>query len=51
MFVHLLGHTGGYSREEAIAAIDQEGTLPDMLDLQPGRSLRSTRTAGCSPTT
>jgi hypothetical protein len=35
MFVHLLGHTGGYSREEAIAAIDREGTLPDMLTFNP----------------
>ncbi len=34
-FVHLMGHTGDYTREEAIDAIDKEGTLPDMLDLQP----------------
>ena len=26
-----MGHTGGYTREEAIAAIEKEGTLPDML--------------------
>jgi hypothetical protein len=31
MFVHLMGHTGGYTEEEAGAAIDEEGTLPDML--------------------
>jgi hypothetical protein len=31
MFVHLMGHTGGYTEEEAVAAIDEEGTLPDML--------------------
>jgi uncharacterized protein DUF4331 len=27
-FIHLMGHTGNYTREEAIAAIDKEGTLP-----------------------
>jgi len=37
MFIHLMGHTGGYSREEAIAAIDQEGTLPDMLMYNPAK--------------
>jgi hypothetical protein len=31
MFVHLMGHTGGYTREEAIAAIDADRLLPDML--------------------
>lgn len=30
-FVHLLGHTGGYSREEAITALDEHGLLPDVL--------------------
>ena len=35
MFVHLLGHTGGYSDEEAVAAIDTEGILPDMLRFNP----------------
>ena len=30
-FVHLLGHTGNYTRDEAIATIDAEGILPDML--------------------
>ncbi|MBW8712002.1 MAG: hypothetical protein JF631_13475, partial [Mycobacterium sp.] len=35
MFIHLLGHTGGYTREEAIEAIDNEGTLPDMLTFDP----------------
>jgi len=34
-FIHLMGHTGGYDREEAIAAIDAEGTLPDMLSYDP----------------
>ncbi|MFZ0831969.1 MAG: DUF4331 family protein [Mycobacterium sp.] len=34
-FVHLMGHTGNYTREEAIAAIDAEGTLPDMLTFNP----------------
>jgi hypothetical protein len=37
MFVHLMGHTGGYSRDEAIAAIDEEGTLPDMLTFDPAK--------------
>jgi hypothetical protein len=36
-FVHLMGHTGGYDRDEAIAAIDNEGTLPDMLHYNPSR--------------
>ena len=35
MFVHLMGHTGGYTRDEAVAAIDTEGTLPDMLSFNP----------------
>ena len=30
-----MGHTGNYTREEAIAAIDEEGTLPDMLSFNP----------------
>lgn len=34
-FIHLMGHTGDYSRDEAIAAIDAEGTLPDMLTYDP----------------
>ena len=36
-FVHLMGHTGGYTDEEAIAAIDEEGTLPDMLRFDPSK--------------
>ena len=36
-FVHLLGHTGGYTREEAIATIDAEGILPDMLSFDPSK--------------
>jgi hypothetical protein len=36
-FVHLLGHTGNYTREEAIAAIDAEGILPDMLSFNPSK--------------
>lgn len=36
-FVHLLGHTGNYTREEAIAAIDAEGILPDMLTFDPSK--------------
>jgi Domain of unknown function (DUF4331) len=34
-FVHLMGHTGDYTREEAIAEIDREGTLPDVLSFDP----------------
>jgi len=37
MFIHQLGHTGDYSREEAIEAIDTEGTLPDMLTFNPSK--------------
>ncbi len=37
MFVHLMGHTGNYTREEAIAAIDVEGLLPDMLSFNPSK--------------
>jgi Domain of unknown function (DUF4331) len=36
-FIHLMGHTGDYTREEAIAAIDNEGTLPDMLTFDPAK--------------
>ena len=36
-FVHLMGHTGNYTREEAIAAIDKERTLPDMLSFDPSK--------------
>ena len=36
-FIHLMGHTGGYSAEQAAAAIDEEGTLPDMLTFDPSK--------------
>ncbi|WP_406340217.1 DUF4331 domain-containing protein [Streptomyces sp. NBC_01544] len=36
-FVHLLGHTGGYSREEAITALDEHGLLPDVLHFDPSK--------------
>jgi Domain of unknown function (DUF4331) len=36
-FVHLLGHTGGYTRDEAIAALDQHGILPDVLHFDPAK--------------
>ncbi|MGA3230759.1 MAG: DUF4331 family protein, partial [Candidatus Binatus sp.] len=36
-FVHLTGHTGNYTREEAIAAIDTERTLPDVLSFNPSK--------------
>ena len=35
LFIHLMGHTGNYTREEAIAAIDAHGILPDMLSFDP----------------
>jgi hypothetical protein len=35
MFIHLMGHTGNYTREEAIAAIDAHALLPDMLNFDP----------------
>jgi hypothetical protein len=34
-FVHLMGHTGNYTRSEAIAAIDKDRILPDMLCYDP----------------
>src|SRR5215475_12150596 len=36
-FIHLMGHTGNYTREEAIAAIDTEHTLPDVLSFDPSK--------------
>ncbi|MFD8503362.1 DUF4331 family protein [Streptomyces sp. NPDC059687] len=36
-FVHLMGHTGNYTREEAIAAIDADRILPDMLVFDPSK--------------
>jgi hypothetical protein len=36
-FIHLMGHTGNYTREEAIARIDKEGTLPDVLSFDPSK--------------
>jgi hypothetical protein len=39
-FVHLLGHTGGYTREESIAAITAEGILPDTLTFDPSEPAR-----------
>ena len=36
-FVHLMGHTGGYTQEEAIAAIDEHGILPDVLTFNPSQ--------------
>jgi hypothetical protein len=37
-FVHLLGHTGGYTREEAIAALEEHGILPDVLHFDPSKA-------------
>ncbi len=39
-FIHLMGHTGNYSREEAIATIDKERTLPDVLSFDPAKPAR-----------
>jgi hypothetical protein len=36
-FVHLMGHTGNYTQEEAIAAIDAHRILPDMLSYDPSK--------------
>ncbi|WP_314173960.1 DUF4331 family protein [Streptomyces winkii] len=36
-FVHLMGHTGNYTREEAIAAIEEDSILPDMLVFDPSK--------------
>ena len=36
-FVHLMGHTGNYTRDEAIAEIDKEGTLPDVMTFDPSK--------------
>ena len=48
-FVHLMGHTGDYMCEEAIAAIDKERTLPDVLSFDPSKP--GIPRAECSPTT
>ena len=32
-----MGHTGNYTREEAIAAIDNGRTLPDVLSSDPSK--------------
>jgi hypothetical protein len=37
MFVHLMGHTGNYTHDEAIAAIDKDRILPDMLPFDPSK--------------
>ncbi|WP_363350222.1 DUF4331 family protein [Methylocystis echinoides] len=36
-FVHLMGHTGDYTEEEAIRALDAEGILPDLLTFDPSK--------------
>ena len=36
-FVHLLGHTGGYTREEALKGIAEHRILPDMLFYNPSK--------------
>ena len=37
-FIQLMGHTGTYTRGEAIAAIDKERTLPDVLSFAPSET-------------
>ncbi len=37
LFIHLMGHTGNYTRDEAIAAIDAHAILPDMLSFNPSQ--------------
>ena len=32
-----MGHTGNYTREDAIAAINKERTLPDVLSFDPSK--------------
>ncbi len=36
-FVHLMGHTGNYTPEEAVAALDEHRLLPDMLPFNPSK--------------
>jgi hypothetical protein len=36
-FVHHIGHTGNYTPDEAIAAIDADGLLPDVLTFDPSK--------------
>ena len=40
MFIHLMGHTGNYTREEAIAAIDADSLLPDVMTYDPTKPAR-----------
>ncbi len=35
--IHSLEHVGGYTRAEAMALIDAQGVLPDMLSFEPGK--------------
>ena len=38
--IELMAGTGGYTREEAVEAIEAEGTLPDVLTFNPGKPAR-----------
>ena len=38
--IELMAETGGYTREDAVAAIEAEGTLPDMLTYNPSKPVR-----------
>ncbi|MGX1760803.1 hypothetical protein ACWIG5_28445 [Streptomyces lydicus] len=42
-FVHVMGHTGNYTRQEALAAIDADRILPDMLAFDPSKPAISQR--------
>lgn len=37
LFIHVLQHVGDYTVEDATAAIDAEGLLPDMLSFNPAK--------------
>jgi hypothetical protein len=37
LFIERMKQTGGYTRTEAIEAIDREGTLPDLLNYNPAK--------------
>ena len=39
-FIHVLEHTDNYTREEAIAAIDADKLLPDMMSFDPSKPAR-----------
>ncbi|MGE2837225.1 DUF4331 family protein [Mycobacterium sp. SMC-4] len=38
--IELMAETGGYTRDDAVAAIEAEGTLPDMLTYNPSKPVK-----------